>query len=310
MKTIHRKVYLGIACGIFSLLTLFSSSASAWQGQGDGVARKCGQYMNSTPIGTTIDYFWNSGAACAWSGLGWVYYKYVDGYSGTLTFVPSSSGQGGFKTISADCPKEGGFWHYGYFQGKSWWSDPSHSSGSFTAYMNGYGTVGNPGHGWGHDHAYPQENDLNLNKVQGNLYHQIYRDGSLAAYAAEAWPADDVKALYDNYLQRYPGESNLWGNGLSAFCDFQDHTDSYPKATNYDAEITAQQGARNGDYIAVNISARVSRPSGADFEVSNYYSLINSYDDNANSNWTNISLGQSTNYITQTVWVEMPEESE
>ncbi len=299
--------------------------AGAWTG--GNVARDCSAVINSygvAGIGYSRLVYTTGTGACAWSGLGWIYFVYDNNYTGDLTMVPSSSGQGGYTTVTSVCTNaeegEGGFWHYGYLQ---WKSGISGSYNGYSYSINGMAAVGNPGHGWGEDTNYKStERDrwidgatYNNNWVPGyrgsavNGTHVISKNGVQIAHSVEGADQDFVYQRYLKFLERHTNYSNKWDNGLSAFCDNKDHTDSYPKTANYDAEISASVGSRSGNYVAVNLTAKVKRPSGADFYVVNDYSLRNNYNSSENNGTTDINVGYSTGNITQTVWVEAPEDT-
>lgn len=188
---------------IVGAAVLSVSSAYAYQGSGGNTTTGCDTDNNI--------YSWQSGyGACEYSGIGWIYYEYADGFDGTINFGPTSNNAGGALSINSSCTQYGGFWHYGYFQYKEY----SGSSGNTTWDYYGFGHAGNPAY---NEAGSSVNRDKNIDLVNTNPGHTFYVDGELAAWAVRAAPDDEVEGYYNEYISA-SGDSDIWGGSLNYFC--------------------------------------------------------------------------------------------
>ncbi len=188
---------------IVSAALLSVANTYAYQGSGGNTTSGCDTDNNIYSYTTT-------GGACEFSGIGWLYFEYEEGFTGSLIFGPASENSGGFLEISSECTKYGGFWHYGYYQYKQY----SRTYGNTRWEYWGFGHAGNPAY----NRAGSDVNrDKNIELVNSNPGQVFYVNDVKAASAMYAMEEDVVKGYYDEYIAA-SGDSDIWGESLNYFC--------------------------------------------------------------------------------------------
>ncbi len=194
---------------IFSLLFASIKNVSVLAYQGGGGKTNVGCDVNNN-----IYSYQNSGGACEHSGVGWMYYKYDTAAKVDLSFGATSTNSGGNLTISSVCVDYGGFWHYGYFQYKSYTNT---YGGTKTSY-SGFGQVGNPKYNDAVSVGHESNRNKNVSKVNKNVSHRFYDgSGNQIAHAVEAADDNTVSQYYDEYIAA-SGDRNIWKGEISYFC--------------------------------------------------------------------------------------------
>lgn len=242
-KNMHRKGFRTVIYMTLALLCapLFTCNVFAEQSDG-GSVKKC------TPNYHRGDREKHLGSSCEAAGVGWAYYAYEGGYTGSIHFVPYNLGTAVGEDITAECTKYGGFYHFGYMDYKVGYANYDHFYsesavdpfiGGFWSDMDGYGIVGNPRM----DDA--ANNSSNFDKdIPGSISQTIVKDGNVVARGMYFEHSSAVREKYNDYL-RATGDDNRWGGSLSSFCWGESMSEPTHFTSRTEGYINSQQKSNN-----------------------------------------------------------------